>query len=122
MALPLLDDHREISAEFLVFLLRHPRLAVEPWIEAVANVQDRHAGLGEQRKIVNVGHFCVFVRVSLRDHGAAQDGILADKMHSGPRLMSPFEFSLRLSCALLYGAVIASKHGAGGKMRRPATL
>ena len=29
MALPLPDDHHELSAELLVFLLRHPRLAVE---------------------------------------------------------------------------------------------
>ncbi len=40
-------------------------------------MQDRHAGPGERGKIVDVRHFCVFVRLSLGDHGAAQDGILA---------------------------------------------
>src|SRR5260221_7036865 len=59
MALALPDDHREISAEFLVFLLGHPRLAVEPRIEAAANVQERFAGLGERPSVVNGPHCCV---------------------------------------------------------------
>ena len=48
--------------------------------------------------------------------------IIRDKMHPGPRLMSPVEFSLRLSCALLCDPVIASKHGAGEKMPGPEAL
>lgn len=47
MAPTFLDNDRDLAGEFLVSFLGHARLGLERWVEAAANVQERHAGLGQ---------------------------------------------------------------------------
>src|SRR2546422_11778773 len=72
MALTLPDDHREISAEFLVFLLRHARVSVQPRIEAAAHVEDRHTCFGQRSQIVHQRRLCVIQWRLFARHDAAQ--------------------------------------------------
>ena len=67
MAPALLDDDRHPAAEFLVTLLDDARLAVEPRVEAAADVHERHAGPGQDVQVVE--------RLLLR-HEAAQGRVL----------------------------------------------
>ena len=63
----LLNDHRHRPAQLLVALLRRARLVVEHGSRLAADVQQRHAGLGQGVQVVQ--------RLRLR-HGAAQDRVL----------------------------------------------
>jgi hypothetical protein len=67
MSLPFLDDDADGPAEFRVALLHDSRVCIESRVKAAAKVQERHAGLGQRREIVE--------RRCLRRE-AAQDGIL----------------------------------------------
>src|SRR5258708_5717535 len=52
------DDHRDLSVEFLISLLDDASLVVEPWVEASAIVQDRDAGFGQWRQVVDRRRRC----------------------------------------------------------------
>src|ERR1039457_2646777 len=53
MSFPFPDDDCDLSAEFLVSLLDHASLAVQPWVEAAAIVKDWDARLGQRSQVVD---------------------------------------------------------------------
>ena len=67
MTFPFFDHDRDLPPEFPVSLLGNTRLGFDPRIEAAANVEERHARVGQRGQIIE--RLC-FRRV------AAQNGIL----------------------------------------------
>src|ERR1700676_1525800 len=53
VTLALGHQHRDPPAEFLVSLLHHPCLVLQPWVETPTVVQNRNPGLGQRRQVVD---------------------------------------------------------------------
>ena len=105
MSLALLDDDRERTAKFLVTFLDNKCLIVEGRVEAAANVQKRHAGLGQRRSSGEV-----------RDCAGTAETVVPDGLLA-------IEGNLRLRCPrrcwvpkVAAKTVITSKTSGAGKL------
>ena len=62
MAFAFLDDDGDLPAQRFVSLLDDSRLVIEPGVEAAANVDERHAGLGQGARLSIGGVFDMRLR------------------------------------------------------------